>query len=257
MRALWKLVRYFVAVLGYTTHLWWTVRRLPEAERDAYRAARQSAGSRAFCRILNIRVHVEGAIPEDGHGLVIANHLSFYDPFMLASQLPIVFAGKSELKDWPVVGWVCRTVGLIFVQRERRMQTTAFVDQVRAKLDHGVRVLVFPEGTTGNGNGLRPFKTGGFQAIARTDAYDVLPIYLHLTRLNDAPVTEATRQQFTWTTGTFVEHVWTFLSLRSADVTLHVGTPIPVADQDRKALAKSAQAAVEQLALQPLGVDAK
>jgi 1-acyl-sn-glycerol-3-phosphate acyltransferase len=251
MRRILRLLRFFGSVLGYTSHLWWTVRRVPVPERPAYRALRQMYASRAFCRIMGIEVTLQGRVPEGGAFLVVSNHLCFFDPFLLAAFIPVSFAGKAELKHWPVVGWVCRTAGLIFVERERRMQTGQFVQAIREKLDHGVEVLVFPEGTTSDGTSVKPFKTGGFAALAGYSGGAVLPLYMDLHRIEGRPVDAASRRRYTWSAEdpqTFLQHVWRYLGVRRAQIHLRVGRPIATEGRDRKALAALAQREVEALA---------
>lgn len=244
-----RMIRFVVAILWYTLHLWLTVRFVPTAQRPAYRAYRQMRGCQHFCRILKLRVTTRGTLPEGRAMLAVSNHLGTLDPWVLASQLPVAFVAKAEMARWPVAGWVCRTVGILFVDRAQRMQTTAFVEQVQARMHEGVCVLVFPEGTTSTGPGLLPFKTGAFEAVAEMPDGLVLPLYLHPVSINGQAVTEALRPLVTWATSTqtMLQNYWQVFGLHAVELEVRIGPPLPTAGHDRKALARLAQGAVEAL----------
>lgn len=245
MRRTWRLVRLFATMLGRTVWMSLDARRRPPEMRAAYRARKQQAGTQRLCRILGLRVDLAGEVPEGGM-LAVCNHLGVLDPLVLASVMPVSFAGKAELRRWPFIGWVCRTFGLIFVERERPTQTSAFVQQVHAKLRQGVRVLVFPEGTTSRGDTVRTFKTGAFEAVAGLENAAVLPLFLEVVSVNGLPADDAHREEVAWADGTetFVEHAWHLLGLRNVHYRVHVGEPIATAERDRKTLAREAHTRV-------------
>ena len=253
MRRIWRLIRLVGVTLLRT--LWLRVaawRRAPE-ERAALRAAHQQAGTRRLCRIMNVQVEVQGKLPARLKGLVVCNHLGILDPLVLSSCMPLAFAGKAGLRDWPLIGWVCRTFGVVFVDRGRRTATSAFVQQVRDKLAHGVGVLVFPEGTTSKGDRVRPFKTGAFEAVAGLDEGTVLPLYLKVVTVEGRPADAARRERVTWAdpAPSFPAHLWALLGVRSVRFQVCVGTPIPTAGRDRKELARLAHARVRALGEAP------
>ncbi len=250
MRQTWRLARFTASILTRTSWLWLTVRFVPEAERSAYRARLQRQACAVFCRILGVRVTRSGALPEARAVLAVSNHLGLLDPWVLASQMSLAFVAKAEMNDWPVVGWICRTVGIIFVARERRMQANTFVEQVQRRLREGVRVLVFPEGTTSNGETVMPFKTGAFEAVAGMEDGAVLPLYLNVREVEGRPATGRLREKITWAdpSQTMLQNFWSVLGLRSVRLEVCVGTPISTAGRDRKTLARLSHAAVLALA---------
>ncbi|WP_457652812.1 lysophospholipid acyltransferase family protein [Rhodocaloribacter sp.] len=250
MRQTWRLVRFAASILARTSWLWLTVRFVPAAERSAYRARLQRRACVVFCRILGVRVTRSGALPEAGAVLAVSNHLGLFDPWVLASQMPLAFVAKAEMNDWPVAGWICRTVGVIFVARERRMQANTFVEQVQKRLREGVRVLVFPEGTTSNGETVMPFKTGAFEAVAGMEDGAVLPLYLNVRAVEERPAKGRLREAVTWadSSETMLQNFWKLLGLRSVHVEVRVGAPIATAGRDRKTLARLSHAAVLALA---------
>jgi 1-acyl-sn-glycerol-3-phosphate acyltransferase len=209
-------------------------------------------GCRKFARILGIEVSLSGHVPESG-ALVVSNHLGAFDPVILASQFPLAFAAKAELGRAPIVGWICRTVGIIFVERDRIMQAGSFADDVRARIDAGIRVLVFPEGTTSNGHSIRPFKTGSFEAVAEEAGYLVLPVCINVLEIDGEPATVTSAERLTWSDPSlsYGSHGWSVLGLRRVRVEVAVGEPIEAGSRDRKALAAAARAGV--LSLKRLG----
>ncbi len=201
-----------------------------------------------MCSAINVRVSLRGNLPENAGSLVVINHLGVLDPWVLASCFPVALAAKVEMDAWPVFGWVGQSVGLIYVDRERRMNTTGFVEKVQRRMRDGVDVLVFPEGTTSDGVTLRPFKTGGFAAVANMEDGFVLPLYMWARRVNDVNTNPQTRKLVTWPEGTsMISNAWQVLGLKSVDMEILVGDLIPTAGMDRKELAMASQDQVESL----------
>lgn len=225
------------------------VSRLPERESMHFRAQRQLIGCRLLCRILGIRVRTEGRLPHREGMLVVSNHFGVLDPLILASVIPVSFVGKSELREWPFIGWVAVTHGLLLVDRERRTAVAEFTDEVRRRLTRGVHVLVFPEGTTSPDESLLPFKTGAFEAVSNSDSAHILPVYLSVDRIEGEPARGPVRKRVVWADPElpFLKHSWDVAGLQSMEFTVRIGEPIETSGRDRKQLAQVAQQAVEDL----------
>ena len=243
LRRLTRMVRVVWALVSHTASTERRLRRLSPEARPTFQARRVQEGMQALCHILGLDITRVGT-PPPGALLYVSNHLGLLDTLILGSQLPVAFASKAEVREWPLLGWVTRTVGTLFVERTRRTQTAAFVEQVQSKLEAGVSVLVFPEGTTGPGGTVMPFKTGAFEAVAGEERYGVLPIYLEAVSVENDP---ARWHEIIWTGKTFAEHGWHLLGLRQVRLRVHVGTPLPAAGHTRKTLARQAHAAVVAL----------
>lgn len=241
-RVLQRLPWLLGVTLWYTAQTAWRARRLPLAQQPLYRARRLQEGCQILCRLMGITVHAAKAtLPAGWPGLLVANHFSALDPIVLATCWPVAFVGKAELARWPLIGWLCRTYGVLFVERERRTRSVAFIQQVRAWLKAGVSVMVFPEGTTGPGDTVQPFKTGVFEAIAGLEEGWVLPVALCLQRAGERPATSEVRRWYAWTAGlSFLRHLLRWLEAAQLHLQVHTGTPISTADQDRKKLAREA-----------------
>lgn len=117
---------------------------------------RWSAG---LMRILNIHVRVQGTPPDFSahNSMLIANHVSWLDIYLLNSVRPARFVSKSEVRSWPVIGWLAHKVGTFFIDRGRRHDTARVNHEMSAALGNGGCVAVFPEGTTSQGDTLLPF----------------------------------------------------------------------------------------------------
>jgi 1-acyl-sn-glycerol-3-phosphate acyltransferase len=130
---------------------------------------RWSAG---MMRILNIHVRVRG-IPPDLHArnaMLIANHISWLDIYLLCSLRPARFVSKAEVRTWPLVGWLAYKVGTFFIDRTRRHDTARVNHEMSAALSSGGCVAVFPEGTTSHGDTLLPFHASLLQPAVHSES---------------------------------------------------------------------------------------
>lgn len=90
-------------------------------------------------------------------GLIVSNHLSYLDIAVIGSQFPCVFVSKAEVRDWPILGTLATLSGTVYIDRKRRADTRIANDGIRAALQQGLRVVIFPEGTSSDGSGVLPF----------------------------------------------------------------------------------------------------
>lgn len=123
--------------------------------------------TRAVCRvtlrIMGLRVTQTGAILR-GKGAIVANHTSWLDIFVLNSRKTVYFVSKSEVANWPGIGWLARATGTLFIRRDPR-DARAQTKQLEERLLQGQRLLFFPEGTSTDGQRVLPFKTTLFAAF--------------------------------------------------------------------------------------------
>jgi len=117
--------------------------------------------------IAGLRFTVEGKPRK--HALLLANHLSWLDIMALASASRTAFVAHSGLTVSPALKWLCEQNGTLFITRHRRHTVTQQVDQVRAALGDR-RLTIFPEGTTGDGRELLPFKSALLSAVGQLPA---------------------------------------------------------------------------------------
>lgn len=115
-------------------------------------------------KLAGLRISVKGhRLPS--HVLYVCNHVSWLDILALGGLGRAAFVSKAEVRDWPVVGWLAQLGGTIFVDRGSPAMVRAQADEMADVLDDGHPVALFPEGTTGDGIVLRPFKAPLFAAL--------------------------------------------------------------------------------------------
>lgn len=139
--------------------------------------------SQDLLAILAIRVRCEGRHPPHGRqgAMIAANHVSWADIFAIASVRHTRFIAKSEIRDWPLAGWLAERSGTIFIRRARRHDTARINALVHDALAGGECVGLFPEGTTTEGDRLLKFHSSLFEpAVAnRARVYPVAVRYEH------------------------------------------------------------------------------
>lgn len=253
-----RLICVVATILGETLYLNLTLRRQSPDQRLSYRAERQSAACRRVMRIWGIEVRRIGEEPPSHSTVVVSNHLGVADGFAISATFSVAISGKAELLRTPVIGWVSRSIAMIPVFRERRLLTADFADEVAARLDAGVNVLVFPEGTTVPGAEVMPFKTGGFAAIERTQNRSALPITLVVVLVDGRPPDKGMHALFTWADPkqSLFNHFWSLLGIRSARIDIVVGHEVAAAELSRKELADRCheQISSTSMAHQPVDV---
>jgi 1-acyl-sn-glycerol-3-phosphate acyltransferase len=136
---------------------------LPRMGGDPRRRARLQESvferwARRVLPILGVRVFWSGETPT-GRVFLVANHVSYLDIPVLASRVPCSFVAKAEIAGWPIAGTICRAVDTLFIDRSRKRDLPRVLGEVRRLLDVERAVTLFPEGTTGSGDGLLPFRS--------------------------------------------------------------------------------------------------
>ena len=129
--------------------------------------------SRKLVRILGMELRVEGPVPpaaETG-AMIGANHVGWLDVFLVSSVRPTRFIAKSEIRDWPVAGWIAERAGTLFVRRARRRDTARINTIVQEALGEGDCVGLFPEGTTTMGDRLLKFHSSLFEPAVANEAH--------------------------------------------------------------------------------------
>jgi lyso-ornithine lipid O-acyltransferase len=142
---------------------------------------------------------------------------------VLGSIFPIVFVSKREVKKWPIVGQWNVLCGTIFINRQRKNEVGTMVCEVTRKLRQEANVLLFPEGTSTNGEKMLPFQTVPLAAPLRSRSI-ILPVNLAYQTIDEQPVTAANRDFVYWYGDMdFVTHFWNLLGRRGVEVlvTLH------------------------------------
>jgi 1-acyl-sn-glycerol-3-phosphate acyltransferase len=115
------------------------------------------AWGRRLLKILGVQARVENPPGVPGGALLVCNHVSWLDVYLIFAAQRVHFVSKSEVRDWPVAGWLAHKAGTLFLERSRRADTARVNAEMRELMQGGAWVAVFPEGTTSDGRGLRRF----------------------------------------------------------------------------------------------------
>ena len=204
---------------------------------------------RQVCRIIGIKLHVEGSVARDGGVLLISNHVSWLDIAVLSAMAPVSFVAKQEVSTWPFVSWLAKLQRSVFIDRNRRSEVSGKANEILARLDSGDHIVLFAEGTSSDGNGVFPFKTALFAAVkpqgetGRHDDVCVQTLALTYSRLYGLPLCRRGRHLVAWYGDMdLASHAWRLLGLGPLDVRIRIGAPVPLDKfQDRKALARYAE----------------
>jgi lyso-ornithine lipid O-acyltransferase len=111
---------------------------------------------RTLCRILNLKIQRQGA-PGRGANLWVSNHISWIDILALATEHDLVFVAKHEVSTWPLMGSIFSGIGTLFIRRGDRDATQEMARTMRAHLEAGIALMLFPEATTTDGSEVRRF----------------------------------------------------------------------------------------------------
>lgn len=168
----------------FTLETWSRLRLSGEPSHAADRARELAWVAENMCALHGVRAHITGPLPTRPCVLV-ANHITYFDPLVVASVLPLVAIAKHEIASWPVIGELARRLGTMFVSRDDGYSGARCLREAARALTHGVSVLVFPEGTTTRGGRVLPFKRGIFGVAARARV-PVVPICLRYDRADAA-----------------------------------------------------------------------
>jgi lyso-ornithine lipid O-acyltransferase len=203
-------------------HLWISVLKMP----DRWVIISRLTCSLTFLlrRILNIKVMVNGDTGqlEGGGRVIISNHLSYVDGFVLGSIFPVVFISKREVKKWPLVGLWTILGGTIFIDRQRKKLVGLMVAEMSRKLKEGANLLLFPEGHATNGERTLPFQTVPLAAPLRNRSI-IVPVTLVYRSIDDQAVSKANRDLvYCYDDMAFAPHFWHLLALRSIEAMVTV-----------------------------------
>ena len=187
--------------------------------------------------VAGARLHVRSHAPLDPKRpyVFMSNHLSSVDIWAMFLGVPLKFRfiAKKQLRAIPIFGWAMSAGRFIFIDRSNAASARRSIEEAARRISQGCSVVMYPEGTRSRDGKLLPFKKGGFH-LAMTAGVDIVPVAIQGTR----EIMPA---------GT--------LTIRSGDVDLQLGEPIPTAGlkaSDREALiAKVRNRVAEMLGQDP------
>jgi lyso-ornithine lipid O-acyltransferase len=208
---------------------------------------------RQVCRLLGLRISLEGQVASGHPVLIVANHTSWLDIPVISAVAPVSFVAKKEVGRWPFVSSLARLQRSVFVDRERRTAAAASAREIAARLAGGDTLVLFAEGTSSDGNRVLPFRSSLFAAAdpsktepaGSTSAGGTEPVpddrapaasgafvqtlTLCYTRLHGIPLERADRPLVGWYGDMELgPHAWQLLKAGPLDVAIHIGPPVPL-----------------------------
>ena len=206
---------------------------------------------RQVCRLMGIRVTIEGSLAADKPVLLVCNHTSWLDIPVLSAVAPVSFVAKKEVGGWPFVASLARLQRTVFVDRNRRQSAGEAADEITARLGQGDTIVLFAEGTSSDGNRVLPFKTSLFGAVlpggaasgGRENQAVVQTAAIVYTHLHGVALGRADRPRVGWYGDMEMQsHAWAVLQSGPLAVTVRIGPPVPLEDfADRKELARKSE----------------
>jgi 1-acyl-sn-glycerol-3-phosphate acyltransferase len=208
-----------------------------------------------LCRLFGIRITIVGKPIRDRGVLMAANHTSYFDIIVLSGAAPVSFVAKKEVGSWFFFGTLARLQETVFIERDRRSETTAARDAIRERLARGDALVLFPEGTSNDGNRVLPFRSALLAAAESEVATEpdgspryvpVQPVSVSYVGLQGIPMGRENRPFFAWYGDMdLVPHLWEAMKTGPFEVVVEFHPALSVdAVGGRKPLAAAAEAIV-------------
>ena len=228
-----RSIRFFWFCATALGDFWSSVR--PVEKKHGRRDYRRRADwahrqARRLCKVLDLEVGSVGEVPTAR--FLCSNHLGYLDIVTLVAVTPVVFVAKAEVRGWPVVGWLTRCAGTIYLQRERKGDLVDVAKQFGPVIEADVPVVIFLEGTSSGGDDVLPFRPS-LLASAVGNGWSVAPVALDYS-VEDGTVAEDVAY---WRDMTFFPHFLNLLSKPRLGGRVAFGAGRHPGE-DRKALAK-------------------
>lgn len=192
---------------------------------------------------LSARLTVHGEPPRDGGAafMLAANHVSWLDIFVINAAVPTRFVAKSEIRGWPLIGWLCVKADTLFIKRERPRDLAQLDGTIASALRNGAGIGVFLEGTTTDGREVLPFHSSLLRPAQQANI-DVQPVALQYRRSDGSICTEAAYDG----DKTLLDTLRLMLTQREIHVQVHFLPPLPTAGVHRKVLARRTRDVIVQ-----------
>lgn len=190
-------------------------------------------------KILHVRLEIAGHGQTLVGTMLIANHVSWLDVFAINTISPSCFIAKSEVRDWPLLGMLCRQARTVFIDRNLRRDTLHINRQISELIANGECVALFPEGTSTDGSQIRHFHSSLFQSAIDCEAA-IQPVAIRYHDGSGKPCNDAAFIDDM----SFIRSLINILLSRSLHATLVLLPALSCAGENRRTLASKAQTAI-------------
>lgn len=199
------------------------------------------AFNQGMLRILGVKLRIHGPVPKEPFFLV-TNHLGYLDVMVLASALRCAFVAKSEVAAWPVFGALANWSGTLFIDRRSGSDIARVNALIADRMEAGGSLILFPEGTSTDGERLEDFRSSLLQGPAAA----ALPVHYAALRYR-APgdAAPASRSMCWWGDMVFLPHFFNLFRMKGMVASIAFGLQ-PISDSNRKALAQQLRRGVEE-----------
>jgi 1-acyl-sn-glycerol-3-phosphate acyltransferase len=210
---------------------------------------------RAAAAIIGIRIHHHGRLETARPLMLVSNHVSWKDILVLGASADVTFVAKAGVRNWPVFGLLARLQRTIFVEREQRSKSGEQAGEMALRMGAGEIVVLFPEGTTSDGNRLLEVKSSLFGAATSavaaspTGLVHVQPVALAYTRIHGLPLGHYHRPMAAWPGDVaMLPHLVSILRDGALDVDVCFGEAITVSTTtNRKLLCAEAETQIRRM----------
>ena len=182
MRSLLALLKLTRCSLHLLHGMWTIITRFSKASHEQ-RSQHVADWSKRFLQLLGVAVKVNGQPLQKGPLLVVINHVSWLDILVMLAAQPVCFVSKSEVRHWPIIGWLATNAGTLYIERAKARDALRVIHQIAESLKAGHLIGIFPEGTTSDGKSLLPFHANLMQAAIASGS-PVQPVALRFLEAN-------------------------------------------------------------------------
>ncbi len=201
---------------------------------------------RITTKILGIEISLIGKVIEDKPTLLVANHISWIDILALGAVANISFVAKSEIKKWPLIGFLAALRKTIFVERKKRTDSKRTATEMAKRLKDGGAVVLFAEGGSNISAHILPFRSallGAAQiAMQEAGAKDIVvqPVTIAYTKMQGLPISRTNMSQLAWNKSlNIIENIKQILQRPKIKIIIHFAQPLNLGQkQNRKEIAQ-------------------
>lgn len=183
------------------------------------------------CWLLRLTVEMRGEPAQAGPVLFVSNHVSWMDVPVLGKLIDASFIAKHEVATWPIFGLLAKCQRTVFIERKAR-RTADHRDEMLVRLEQGDSLVLFPEGTSGDGLRVLPYKSAFLSLAEKTYAGKPLcvqPVSIAFTYLNNMPVGRRATSLYAWVGDEdLLPHLWRYLAAGPGKVVVEFHPPVTI-----------------------------